>query len=184
MAGAGAGFWACPATGAKTLTKKDAGGDPASRERRRVTNGLAELDAFGVGGADEGVGHVGGRDGNFDAALLEDFDFGRGCVFGSTDDGACVAHAATGGSGGSGDEAGDGFFAIFFDPACGLDLGVATDFADHDDTVSVRIFGEKLDDIEVRRAVDWIAADADRSALANTFGGELKDGFVGEGAGA
>jgi len=41
-----------------------------------------------------------------------------------------------------------------------------------------------LDDIEVARAVDRVAADADGGRLAEALRGELEDGLVGESAGA
>jgi hypothetical protein len=60
-----------------------------------------------------------------------------------------VAHAAAGWGRGAGDEARDGLLAVGLDPARGLDLGVAADFADEDDAVRVRVLVEELDDVEV-----------------------------------
>lgn len=82
-----------------------------------------QSDTLGGSSAEEGVGHVAGRDGDFDAAFFEDGDLRDGDVLGIADDRAGVAHAAARGRGGSGDEAGDGFRAIGLDPARGLDLG-------------------------------------------------------------
>src|SRR5690606_10510156 len=50
--------------------------------------------------------------------------------------------------------------------------------------VRVGIVVEELDDVEVRGAVDGVAADADGRALADALGGELEHRLVGEGAGA
>jgi hypothetical protein len=122
-----------------------------------------------VGGAEEGIGHIAGRDGDLDAALLKNGDLGRGGIFRPADDGAGVAHAPTCGSGGAGDEAGDGLVAVGLDPAGGLDLGVPADLANHDDAVSFWVLVEKFDDIKVRGAINGIAADANARRLANVF---------------
>ena len=95
-----------------------------------------------------------------------------------------MAHATTGRSGGTGDETRDGLLAVRLDPAGGFDFGVTTDFADHDDGLGLRVVVEELDDVEVRGAVDGVAADADAGRLALAAAGELPDGFIGQGAGA
>ena len=79
---------------------------------------------------------------------------------------------------------GDGFLAVRFDPSRGFDFGVTADFADHDDAVGLGIVVEHLDHIEVRRAVDRIAANADAGGLADVLRRELKHRFVGQRAGA
>ncbi len=61
--------------------------------------------------------------------------FACGGAFAAADNRARVAHAASGRRGGAGDESGDGFFAMLFDPLGGFFLGAAADFADHDDAV-------------------------------------------------
>ena len=58
------------------------------------------------------------------------------------------------------------------------------DFADHDDATRVRIVIEHLDHIEVRRAVDGVAADAHARGLSDVFRCELEHRFVGQGSGA
>ena len=50
--------------------------------------------------------------------------------------------------------------------------------------VRVRVVVEHLDDVEVRGAVDRIAADADAGGLADAAAGELPDRLVGERAAA
>ena len=77
-----------------------------------------------------------------------------------------------------------GFLQLLPDPLGGFFLGAAADFADHDDAVRVRIVVEQLDDIEVRRAVDRVAADADAGGLADAAAGQLPDRLVGQRAAA
>jgi len=50
--------------------------------------------------------------------------------------------------------------------------------------VGLGVCVEELDDIEMRGAVDRIAADTDASGLADVFDGELVNRFVGQSAGA
>src|SRR5881392_1090293 len=72
-----------------------------------------------------------------------------------------------------------GFFTLALIHSAAL-LGVAADFADHNDGVGVRIIVEKLDGVEKRRADDGIAPDADAGGLADAELRQLMDGFVGE----
>src|SRR6185503_4777231 len=67
-------------------------------------------------------------------------------------------------------------------PLGGFLLGAAADFADQDDAFGFRVVHEELDDVQVRRAIDGIAANADASGLAGAAGGQLPDRFVGESA--
>src|SRR5215469_5486524 len=91
-----------------------------------------------------------------------------------------MAHAPAGRSRGAGDESGNGFLAILFDPFGGFFLGTAANFANHDDAVGIGILIEHFNDVEMRRADDRIPADADASALPDTAFGQLPDGLVGE----
>ena len=52
----------------------------------------------------------------------------------------------------------------------GLLLGVAADFADHDDAVRLGVVVEHLDHVEVRGAVDRVAADADAGGSGRSRG--------------
>src|SRR5881396_3490283 len=94
--------------------------------------------------------------------------FGGGGAFAAADDRAGVTHTAAGWSGGAGDEAGDGFAAAFLDPRGGFFLFGAADLADYDDAVRLRVVVEHFDDVQVGRAVDGIAANADARGLADT----------------
>src|SRR5690606_12563015 len=153
-------------------------------QARTGVAGSGELHPHRLCSADEGVGHFGWCISNLDTALLEDGDLrGRG-VLGAADDGTGVAHAAAGGGRGTGDETCDRLLAVQLDPTGGLDLGVAADFADHDDAMGVGVVIEHLDHVEMRRAVHGITPDADARRLADAAGRELEDRLVGEGAGA
>src|SRR5437899_8592979 len=63
-------------------------------------------------------------------------------------------------------------------------LGIATDFADHDDGFCFGIFVEQSKSINERRSNDRIAADADGCRLSNAALRELIDGFVGQRSGS
>ena len=89
-----------------------------------------------------------------------------------------------GGRGLSGDEADDGLFHVGLDELGGAFFGVAADFADQDDGVSVGVVIEKRDGVEEGGADDGVAADADAGRLADAEARELVDGFIGEGAAA
>src|SRR4029453_9233856 len=82
------------------------------------------------------------------------------------------------------DEARDGLLAILFDPLGSLFLGRTANFSDQDDPMCIGIVVEELDDVEVRGAVDRIAADADAGALADTATGELPHRLIRQGAAA
>jgi len=100
------------------------------------------------------------------------------------DDGAGVAHAAAGRSGGAGDEARDGFFAVGLDPARGLDFGGAPDFADHDDALGL---GSSLNILMTSRCDVPLTGSPPmptQSGLAEALAGDLPDGLVRERAGA
>ena len=65
-----------------------------------------------------------------------------------------------------------GFLQCSFAQRGGLLLGAAADLADHDDGLGLRVVVEHLEHVEVRGAVDRIAADADAGALAEAELGE------------
>ena len=69
-------------------------------------------------------------------------------------------------------------------PTCGIDLGVTTDLADHNDGLSLGIVIKHLQHFQMVRAIDRIPTDADTGALAVTELGELENGLVGKSPGA
>lgn len=130
----------------------------------------------------QGLSHYGWGFGDADASFAERFDFGFGGPFSAADDGAGVSHSAAWRSGGAGDESGNRFLAMFTDPISGFLFSGTADFTDHDDAVCIGIVIEHFDHVEVRGAMDGIAADADACGLAHVAASELPDGFVGQSA--
>ena len=73
-----------------------------------------------------------------------------------------------------------GFLKLRLDPGGGFFFGAAADLADHDDGVGVGIVAEQLQRVDVRRADQRIAADADAGRLAQPEPRELVDRLVGQ----
>ena len=61
-------------------------------------------------------------------------------------------------------------------------LHLATDLTDQDDALGLGVGVESLEHVDKVRAVEGVTADTDASALAQTDGGRLCDGLVGQGA--
>ena len=80
--------------------------------------------------------------------------------------------------GGAGDETGHRLAAVLPNPLRRLLLGRAADFADHDDAVGVRVGIEHSNDVQVRGAIDGVAADADAGGLADAAAGQLPDRLI------
>ena len=95
-----------------------------------------------------------------------------------------MTHAAAGRRGLSGDEADHRLAHSPANEFRGLLLGIAPDFANHDDGVRIGIIVEKAHGIEERCADDGIAANANARGLADAQMGELADGLIGQGAAA
>ena len=81
-------------------------------------------------------------------------------------------------------KSGHRLLAILLDPLGGFFFRAAADFANHDDAVRFRVVVEHFDHVEVRRAVDRIAADADAGGLADAARSQLPDRFVSQRAAA
>jgi hypothetical protein len=73
-----------------------------------------------------------------------------------------------------------GFLHVGLAPARGLGLVGAADLADHDHGVGVRVVVEQPHHVDVLEAVDRVAADAHRAALAEADLGELRHRFIGQ----
>lgn len=143
----------------------------------------SQLHALVFHGFRQGGAHLGRGLGDHDARFAQGFLLGGGSAFASGHDGARVAHAASLGSRGSGDERGHGLLAVVLDPFGGfLFLGTA-DFTDHDEGVRIGVFREELNGLLLGHAVDGVAADADAHALAQAHVGDLPHGFISERAG-
>ena len=77
-----------------------------------------------------------------------------------------------------------GFLQFCFDPLGGFFFRAAADFADHDDAGRFGVGVEQFDHVEMRRAVDRIAADADAGGLADAARGQLPDRLISQRAAA
>ncbi len=103
-------------------------------------------------------------------------------------DGAGMAHAATGRSRAAGDEADHRLLAaalgFVVDELRGVFLRRAADLADHDDRMGLVVGQEQFQHVDEFRALDRVAADADRRGLAEADLGGLEHGFIGQRAGA
>ena len=158
------------------IASRLAGKAPAAAANRSAASPRARLSGRAQGGGEtisfpplqQRVRHRRGRRRDGDAGGLQRGDFSGGGAFAAGDDGAGVAHAAAGRSGGAGDEGGDRLLAMVLSPRGGAFLGIAADFADHDDGFGLGIVVEHLQHVEMARAVDGIAADADASAIARS----------------
>src|ERR1051326_337569 len=130
------------------------------------------------------LGHFGRRRRYTNSRGLKRLDFCRSRAFAAADDCARMAHATSGRSSRASDEARHRLFAILINPLGSFFFGRAADFADHNNTLRLRIGIEHFDDVQVRRAVHRIAANADAGGLTDASTRELSDGFVGQGAAA
>src|SRR5699024_8787228 len=106
-------------------------------------------------------GGLGRRLADLDAGGLEGLLLCLGRARRAGDDGAGVAHGLALGRGEAGDVADDRLGHVVLDVLGGTLLGVATDLADHDDDLGLRIVLEGLDAIDVRGADDRVTTDAD-----------------------
>ena len=84
----------------------------------------------------------------------------------------------------AGDEADDGLRAaalgLVLQELRGVFLGLAADFADHDDRLGLGIGEEHLQRVDEFHALDRIAADADRRRLAEAFLRRLEHRLIGK----
>ena len=95
-----------------------------------------------------------------------------------------MTHAPALGRGETGDEADHRLRHIVLDPGRGLGLLRSADLADHQHGLGLGILLEQREMVEEGRAVDRIAADADRGGDADALGLHLRGGLVAERAGA
>src|SRR2546421_10840848 len=107
------------------------------------------------------VGHLGRRGSDADPRLAKSLDLRRSRSFATADNRSGMAHPAAWWRGRSRDETGDRFAAVALNPFGSLFFRGTTDFANHNDAVSFRVGIEQLNDVEVRGAIDRVAADAD-----------------------
>ncbi|OKL53067.1 hypothetical protein BSZ39_11465 [Bowdeniella nasicola] len=129
----------------------------------------SEVRGFGRGLAD------------LDANSLESFLLRLGGARRAGDDGASVSHGLALGSGEARDVADDRLRHAVLDVGRGALLGVATDLTNHDDEFGLGILFERLERIDVDRADDRVATDADARGEADVT--QLVHHLVGQGAG-
>src|SRR5262249_49071939 len=89
------------------------------------------------------------------------------------EDGAPLTHPSAGRRGLSRDEGDDRLPEVRLDPRGGVFLGAAADLADHDHRVGVRIVREQLQRVDVGRADERVAADADARRLPHAEARQL-----------
>ena len=70
--------------------------------------------------------------------------------------------------------------ALFLDEGSGFFFRAAADLADHDDRLGVVVVEEEIEHVDEVRAVDRVAADADRRGLAQADHRGLMHGFIGQ----
>lgn len=153
------------------------------REKVDCPSDLAQPHCLG-----HGFAHVSGAECYGGAGLLEGFDFGvggtGGFAAGGFDDGARMAHAFAGGCGSACDERCDGFGDMFCDEGCSFFFVGASDFADHQNAIGIRVVLEHAQAVDVVHASDGIASDADAGTLSKPDIGCLPDRLIGQRAGA
>lgn len=118
-----------------------------------------------------------GRVDDLGAGSLERGDLVRSGSLSSRDDGSGVSHAAARGSGTSGDEGGDGLgvraLVVLGQVSGGLLLHRSTDLSDQNDTLSLGVLEEDLDDVNVLGAGEGVTTDTDGERLAEAGEGGL-----------
>jgi hypothetical protein len=100
-----------------------------------------------------------------------------------------MAHTTTGGRGATSNEAHDRLrlgarLVVLLQVLGRVLLHRATDLANEYNTLSLGVVEEQLDDVDVLRAGEWVTTDTNAQALAKPDGRRLRDGLVGERAGA
>src|SRR5436305_13604985 len=116
---------------------------------------------------DRDVRDLGRRAPDAHAVALERCDLGLRAAARAADDGAGVAQRLARGRRDAGDVADDRLGHVGLDVVGGLLLGRAADLAAHDDQLRLGVVLEELADVDERRALHRLAADADHRAAAD-----------------
>jgi hypothetical protein len=118
-----------------------------------------------------------GRLDNLGAGGAERGDLVRGGALSSRDDGSGVSHAASGGSGTSGDESGNGLgvraLVVLGEVGGSLLLHRSTNLSNQNNTLSLGVLEEDLDDVDVLGAGEGVTTDTDGERLSETGEGGL-----------
>src|SRR3954452_23955835 len=146
------------ATMRRRTTGRELAGDDLAHQSSRLRWRLADADADG-----------------FERLLLR-----RGRTARAGDDGSRVTHGLALWCREPGDVPDHGLGDVGLDELGSALLGIATDLADHDDGVGLRVVLEGAQTVDVRRADDGVAADADTGRETDVA--ELVHHLVGQGA--
>src|SRR5574343_240595 len=153
------------------------------RWRFAIGRGRCLDHAFAFQQFEHGLADFGRAAGVGDACTLERLELLFGSSFAARDDGAGVAHAFAFRSGNTSDVTYHRLSHVLLGKFGRFFFGGTTDFTDHHDGVGIRIVLEQFQGVDVAGTRDRVAADTDASGLAQTQGGGLCHGFVGQGAG-
>ena len=128
-------------------------------------------------------GHFRWIAGDLEAALFHHLQFGVGSVRPTRNQRTRVAHTFAGRGGNARNEPDHRLLHVGLAPTRRLGFIRATNFANHDDRVRIRVVIEQLHDIDVFEPVDRVPADTDGAGLAQPDLGQLRHRFIGQGAG-
>mmetsp|Transcript_52783 Transcript_52783/g.115792 ORF Transcript_52783/g.115792 Transcript_52783/m.115792 type:complete len:241 (-) Transcript_52783:344-1066(-) len=126
--------------------------------------------------------HVGRRPHDGSTGSLQGFNLGLCGALASRDDGSSVSHSTARGCGDSSNERDDRLVlgVVRFDVLGSILLGLAADFADHNNSLSLRILQKPLQAVNEVGSVERIPSDADTCGLSQSGHGCLMHRLVGE----
>ena len=132
------------------------------------------------------LAHLGWVANDVDAGGFQSCDLLGSSALASSDDGTSVAHAAAWGCSLSSNEADNRQVAVVVgrEPLGSLLLSLATDLANHDDTLGLGIVNELGKHINEVGTVEGVTSNTDNGRLTETLRGSLIDGLVSESTGA
>jgi len=124
---------------------------------------------------------LGGRSRHHDACVLHGLDLARGVSFSFLDDCSGVAHSSLWGSSQPSNKTNNWLImdVVFLEPIAGHLLGLSSD---HDDSLSLGVDYEFLEDVNEVGAIERISSDTNNSGLAKPSFSSLIDGLIGESA--
>jgi len=91
-----------------------------------------------------------------------------------------MAHALARGRRDASNKTDDGLFHVGFAPDGGLSFVRSANFANHDDSIGIRVIIEGAHHVDVLQAIDRITANADSAGLAQADFSQLRHGFIGQ----
>lgn len=127
------------------------------------------------------VSNLGGRVGNDGTGSFERLDLVARRSLSARNDGSGMSHPSAGGCRSTSNESDDGLVVVVVggNVLGGIFLHGASDLTDQDDTLSLGIREEDLDDVNVLGAGERVSSDSDREGLSEAdVGGLAKGGHV------